>query len=428
MKTINDYQTHRRSISDYERILKSRQEREAQKLADKEEQQRIAKANMLTASQKQINTLCHGIQVRYTAMVNAGKNMEESQKMLQEKLKEEKLFQETSEEIYPIKEIDENQDRRMGLLRVAYHGLPILDSIFAFFALSPIITSKIAHSSSFLAGFAEPVGVVASLLIGYGLSLLSRWAVSSMSENDSPRTRMFKTLATGGAMMCLPLIYVLGEFYFNNGQSWPYSLCFAFVSLIIQLLIVFGYKQQNEALYYLKQKKQNETNITKKKATANEIGKEIDGLHNKIQNIVSSFDQDYAEFTREFRELAAARDEHIVRFGEDVKLYLNQLVIYVGNLFCFRHPIIPLHLASDGAVAVMPLLEFPDVKGVHNIYTISDFVHINNMLERTMNEVNLAETNRAIEENQSKSIDTPKPSDDVSDVSNKGNNWPEDLW
>lgn len=404
MKTTVQPETRRRNISDYERIIKAREEREAKDIVAQEELQRQNKIALAEASQGRINGICQDIQEKYTAMVNAGKEMKECQKRLNEKLKEDELFHATTAELYPVKKIDESQEHRMALLRVAYHGLPILDSIFAFLALSPIITSKIARSSSLLAGFAEPVGVIASLLIGYGLSLLSRLAVSSISEKDSSRVHTFKILATGGAMMCLPLTYMLGEFYFNDGQSWPYSVCFAFISLIIQLLMVFGYKQQNEALHYFRIKEQNKALEATKQADENAIRRETDEIRNRIQNIVSSFESDYAAFTQGFRELAAARDEHILKFGEEAKLYLNQLVIYIGNLFCFRRQVIPLYLATDGSVASMPFVNFPNVEGTHDIYTISDFLHIDSMLKRTWLDVSLAETNQVIEDRRSEAL------------------------
>lgn len=404
MKTTVQHETRRRNISDYERIIKAREEREAKDIAVQEDWERQNKMALAEASQGRINEICQDIQEKYTAMVNAGKEMKECQKQLSEKLKEDELFHATTPELYPIKEVDESQDRRMAILRVAYHGLPILDSIFAFLALSPIITSKIARSSSLLSGFAEPVGVITSLLIGYGLSLLSRLAVSSMSDKDSPRVHTFKILATGGAMMCLPLTYMLGEFYFNDGQSWPYSVCFAFISLIIQLLMVFGYKQQNEALHYFRIKERNKAMEATKQADENAIRRETDEIRNRIQKIVTTFESDYAAFTQKFRELAAARDEHILKFGEEAKLYVNQLVIYIGNLFCFRRQVIPLYLAADGSVASMPFVNFPDVEGTRDIYTISDFLHIDSMLKRTWLEESLTETNRIVEERKSESL------------------------
>lgn len=413
MKTESNLQTRRRTISGYEQILKNREEREAQELAEKEELQRKSLAEMAVISQNQIKAICHEIQVRYTAMVNAGKDMQEYQRQLNEKIKEEELFHSTTEDLYKTQKIDESQESKMALRRSAYHILPILDSFFAFLALSPIITAKIAHSSSFLANFAEGIGVASSLLLGYGLSVLSRFAVSSMSEDDSPRKRTLKLLATGLAMISLPLMYIIGEVHFSGGDNWTYTICFSLVSLIIQLLIVSGYKQQNEALYYFRIKEKNRKTEETRKADEAAIRSEIDEIRRKIQNLVSSFEKDYADFMQRFTELAAARDEHILKFGQEAKIYLNQLVIYIGNLFCFRRQVIPLYLAEDGSVLSMPFVDFPNVGGINEIYTISDFVHIDNMLKRTWQEVNLTETNRVLEERQKNVITAQDQTDEV---------------
>lgn len=425
MNTVATPQTRRRTISGYEKILKTREDREAQELVAKEEQQRLSHVNMVLASQQHINALCQVIQERYTAMVNAGKNMKtlegkkpNLEKESEEKLKEEDLFHDTADVLYPLKEIDESAERKMAIRRMAYYGLPVLDSIFAFLALSPILISKIGNSSSFLAGFAEPAGIIASLVLGYGMSLLSRLAVSTMSENDSPAMRALKWVATGGAMMCLPLMYILGELYFNGGHSWPYTICFAIISLVIQLLIVSGFKQQMEALYYFRMKEQNKATEAAKQADADAIRKEMDDIRKKDEinnrdkdNIKSSFERDYASFTQNFRDLAAARDEHILKFGEDVKLYLNQLVIYVGNLFCFRRQVIPLYLTEDGSIDTMPYIDFPNVNGAGEIYVSDDFLNIQYMRSGSWLDSSLAETNRIIENHQASALNTPQPSD-----------------
>lgn len=411
MNTVTTPQTRRRTISGYEKILKTREDREAQELVAKEEQQRMAQANMMHDSQMQINALCKTIQERYTAMVNAGKDMTDCQNQLREKLKEEELFHDTADELYPLKEIDESVERKMTIRKIAYYGLPVLDSIFAFLALSPILISKIGNSSSFLAGFAEPAGIIASLVMGYGMSLLSRLAVSTMSENDSAAVRALKRVATGGAMMCLPLMYILGELHFNGGHSWPFTICFAIISLVIQLLIVSGFKQQLEALYYFHMKEQNRATEAAKQADADAIRKEKDNIRSRVQNIISSFEQDYASFTRNFIDLDQARNEHILKFGEEAKIYLNQLTIYVGNLFCFRRQVIPLYLAADGSVATMPYVDFPNVNGAREIFASGDFVNLQNMLSRVWMDSSLSDTNRIVAEHHAGALNTPQPSD-----------------
>jgi hypothetical protein len=61
----------------------------------------------------------------------------------------------------------------------------------------------------------------------------------------------------------------------------------------------------------------------------------------------------------------------------------------------------------------MPFVDFPNVGGINEIYTISDFVHIDNMLKRTWQEVNLTETNRVLEERQKNVIAAQDQTDEV---------------
>ena len=100
-------------------------------------------------SQKHITDLCKEVQDSYTEMVNAGKNMRQIQEELNEKEKEEELFHKTADEIYLLKDVNEDDMPKMKLRRIAYYGLPILDCIFAWFALSPIITAKIGSMGTF---------------------------------------------------------------------------------------------------------------------------------------------------------------------------------------------------------------------------------------------------------------------------------------
>ena len=79
--------------------------------------------------------------------------MRQSQDELIEKLKEEELFHATSDEVYSYKEVDESISPKMNFLRIAYYLLPALDCFFAYFALYPIVTSKIADPDSCISGF-----------------------------------------------------------------------------------------------------------------------------------------------------------------------------------------------------------------------------------------------------------------------------------
>ena len=396
MNTSVNAPSRRKSINAYKNIMSSRNERLAQEASDQEEQRQKAHEEMRAASQRNINTSCDKIQNAYTSMVKDGKDMEQCQNELNEKLKEEELFQATADDVYPYKEIDESVLRKMSLRRRAYYILPALDCIFAFLALFPILTSKIDDLNT---GFTVILGVVLSIVVGIGLSYISRIGASALEdkeETDSKREQ--KIWAMRGAMICHPLMYLVGEVAFNGGTQWTYSGCFAFISFIIQLLIVTGYKSQMEAISYFRDKKKMDSAKRSRTADEDAIRREILALRTRMQEISDMFNKDYLNFTNEFRHLAALRDEHIRQFEDDAKYYLNQLAIFFGDLCCFRGTKIPLYVESDGKISAIPLVDFPYVYGIREIYSNNDYVYLDYMLQRTQTGISLSETLRLIVE------------------------------
>lgn len=404
------------SLSGYEKIVKDRNARISEEIAvrekadekalkDEEERKRLAFEEEKTAEQKFIYTLCESIQRSYTAMIEAGKKMRRNQDELAEKLKEEQLFHETSDELYKYMEVDESLSRKMSLRRFAYYALPVLDCFFAYFALYPIVTSKLADLNSAISGFAIVIGAILSIFVGYGISMISRLGVSSL-EDDEPSDSMkgLKKLAIAGAVLSLPMMYIIGEIAFNGGTDWTYSGGFAFMSLIIQLLIVTGYKKQLEALTYFHTKKENEKIKAIKESDENAIRSEIQALKSKQEGIMSTFNLEYNSFTESFRNLVMARDEFMRKFGHDAKYYLNQMVIYIGDLICFRREAIPLHYEENGAVATIPLVDFPHVAGGRELFINNDFVYLDYMMQQTGTGISLSETLQAIEEQRKNAL------------------------
>lgn len=393
------------SIASYEKRLKDRNTRiaeenaarekeEQQALLSAEEQKRLALEEEITTAQKFINTLCESIQRNYTAMIDAGKKMRRNQDELVEKLKEEQLFHDTSDELYKYVEVDESLSRMMKIRRTAYYAYPILDCFFAFFALFPIVTSKFVD-----VGVAAVIGFVSSFVVGFLISLLSRWGCSSLENNDSSDLMsVLKKLAVVGGVISLPIMYIISEISFNGGTNWTYSGGFAFISLIIQLLIVTGYKKQLEALTYFDTKKNNEKVKAIKENDENAIRSEIQTLKSKEEGIISSFNSEYNSFTESFRNLVMARDEFMRKFGHDAKYYLNQMVIYIGDLICFRREAIPLYYEANGNVATIPLVDFPHVAGGRELFINNDFVYLDYMMQQTGTGISLSETLQAIEE------------------------------
>ena len=341
-------------------------------------------------------------------MIDAGKKMRRNQDELAEKQKEEQLSHETSDELYKYVEVDKSLSRKMSLRRIAYYAYPILDCFFAFFALFPIVTSKFVD-----VGSAVAVGFVSSFVVGFLISLLSRWGCSSIDDNESSDfMRALKKLAIVGGIISLPMMYIISEISFNGGTNWTYSGGFAFISLIIQLLIVTGFKKQLEALTYFDTKKENEKVKAIKESDENAIRSEIQALKSKQEGIISTFNSEYNSFTESFRNLVMARDEFMRKFGHDAKYYLNQMVIYIGDLICFRREAIPLYYEANGNVATIPLVDFPHVTGGRELFINNDFVYLDYMMQQTGTGVSLSETLQAIEEQRRNTL-SPLESDTI---------------
>lgn len=397
------------SLSGYKKILKDNDTRISEEIAarekanekalkDEAEQKRLAIEEEKATAQKYINSLCESIQHNYTAMIEAGKNMRRNQDKLTEKLEEEQLFHETSSDIYRFKEVDETLSRKMNLRRFAYYALPVLDCFFAYFALYPIVTSKLADLDSAISGFAVVIGAILSIFVGYGISMISRLGVSSLEGDESSDSmKGIKKLAIAGAVLSLPMMYIIGEVAFNGGTDWTYSGGFAFMSLIIQLLIVTGCKKQQEALTYFHTKEENEKLKAIKENDENVIRSEIQALRTKAESIITTFNSEYNSFTESFRNLAMARDEFIRKFDHDAKYYLSQMVIYIGNLMCFHKVEIPFHSDANGAVSTIKLMDSPHVAGCREVLNNNDFVYLDYMLKFTGTGISLSETLKAIE-------------------------------
>ena len=397
MKTEN-HTSNIMSRSGYEKIIEMRNEREARQQEAEEKLRREAMEEKAEASKQHIKDICDDVEKNYTAMINDGRAMQNSQDKLNELLEVEKLFLETADERYPKDEVVEMSQHAMKLHRIAYYVLPAMDCFFAYFAIYPIITSKFAHLSPQMAGVAEIVGIVMSIVVGLGLSLLSRFAVASMRGDVSPFKKVFMSLALVLSMTALPLMYVVGEVTFSGGKSWAYSGVFACISFVIQLLIVTGYKSQEKAINRLKETKGRVSGHASREDDESIIREEIREMNEEMDGIMEKFDRDYDAFTRSFRSLALARDEHISEFGEDVKLYLNQLVIYFGDLVCFYGEVIPLRRCEDGSIMPFSFLSFQKVNGGQDLFTSDDFIILDYMLRRRNNGISLTETIRLIEE------------------------------
>lgn len=159
-----------------------------------------------------------------------------------------------------------------------------------------------------------------------------------------------------------------------------------------------------EALTYFHTKKENEKIKDIKESDENAIRSEIQALKSKQEGIISTFNSEYNSFTESFRNLVMARDEFMRKFGHDAKYYLNQMVIYIGDLICFRREAIPLHYEANGAVATIPLVDFPHVAGGRELFINNDFVYLDYMMQQTGTGISLSETLQAIEEQRKNAL------------------------
>ncbi len=426
MNTIVTPLSRRKSIAEYDAILNKRKEQLAQKAAIEEERRNKENNEKETESQKNINAICNEVQRFYMMMVKDGQELEHCQvkleKELPQKMKEAELFYATADEVYPYKNMDESLLRKMKLRRVAYYLLPVLDCFFAYFALYPIVTSKIATLSPALSGIAEIVGVFFSIVVGLGVSLISRLGVSSLEDNDNwSLMKWIKIVAIIGAVCSLPSMYIISEIAFNGGEQWTYSGCFAFISFTIQLLIVSGYKRQIEAMSYFYERKQNESICGIKENDENTLRKEINTIQNSTQNIISSFNQEYVSFTENFIKLAEASDEHIQKFGKAAKLYLNQMIIYFGDLVCFNYDVIPLLYHERGKVSKIPFADFPCVYGKKAILALNEYKKIDYIMQIAQTGISLSDTIREIESHRDEASTPNSKIVDISETSSLGN-------
>lgn len=426
MNTTVNTLSRRKSIAEYDAILNKRKEQQTQKAVIEEERRNKENNEMKTESQKNINAICNEVQRLYMMMVKDGQELAQCQVKLKEelpqKMKEAELFYATADEVYPYKKVDESLSRKMKIRRIAYYLLPVLDCFFAYFALYPIVTAKITNLSPALSGTAEFIGLVFSIVVGFGVSLISRLGVSSLEDDDSWNImKWIKIVAIIGSVFSLPSMYIISEIAFNGGEQWEYSGCFAVISLTIQLLIVSGYKRQIEAMSYFHERKQNESISGIKETDENTLRKEIDTIQNSTQNIISSFNQEYVNFTENFIKLAEACDEHIQKFGKAAKLYLNQMIIYFGDLICFNHDVIPLLYHERGRVSIIPFADFPRVYGSKAIITLNEYKKIDYIMQMAQTGISLTDIIHEIESHRSEISTSVSKIVDISDSFNQVN-------
>ena len=402
--------SRRMSMVGYKRVNDKIEERKAEEFANLQKEQAAESERKLQAieeekqqDQLKINETVGTVNDSYDRMVSEGKAFQKNESDLNEKLKEEEMMHATSEEVYKTKDIDDTASFKMHIRRLAYRILPVLDCFFAFFAILPILTSKFVETRLLDEHTTVVIGAVLAILVGYGLSIVSRLAVSSIDEdNDSfDSMRVLKKLAVGGSMLALPLMYVIGEITYGGSENWAFSGGFAFMSLIIQMLIVSGFKKHMEALEYFKTKAYNERAKADFEHDKNAIKSEKEKIKADGEVIIANFREAYNTFTTSFRELAFAIQEYQKKYNIDPYYNLNQLVLYIGNLICFRREVIKLH-RDGGYVSSMSTIDFPNVMGGEQFRVNNDLVYLDYMIKYTGSGISLSETINRIEEQRNR--------------------------
>lgn len=350
--------TTRRTVEEMQNILNDRQAREAaaqraQELAAREareEQRRIAHEQLINSSQETINHLCQTVDDQYNGMVSTGKAYIRNESKVAAKQKELNLFAETVNELYPVATIDRSQEQKMKNCVRAYKSLPWLDAILAFFAIYPIMTSKLVSETL---PFNKEALIVAGAIISVGmgaiLAMVSRLAVAGMSNNDATVNKILAYIS----VIILPMMYILGGLEFAEGRDWTYNIVFAIVSLFIQCLIFAQFKHHVAAFAYFKKMEEVDKQIAKRESDERAIREELQSTKNERERLLNVFNQHYNEFCASFRNLVINYESHKRKFGEEASVPLNQIVIMVGNMQVFQYERLPLKRRADGSIATM---------------------------------------------------------------------------
>ena len=180
----------------------------------------------------------------------------------------------------------------------------MLDVLFAYLAIMPIIQSKFISSFLENAKISEDILVIAggivAIFVGVGLTLLGRGA-KNCAENKLEDNLVY--LIT----LIVPGIYWLHYFTFSDRETgdFTYAAIFSFISLIVQILIIKDYPKHVEALAYFKTRKERDTRVEQYRNEINTLTRQRDSF---IVNWNNKFRKD---FGGNFRKLADARREYI---------------------------------------------------------------------------------------------------------------------
>lgn len=289
------------------------------------EQQRQDKADSINNLSKKVGTA-------FDEMATLSKAMGENQ-ATQKNIREEQA------KLYKAKNMLHQSDPNSGnskkdrLRRLAYYLLPIADVCFAFLCIYPIATSKLAHLGE---AIAEMAGISFSIIVGLAISLFGRISLSSLEEGEDWR----KAPTVIGVIIILPLMYIVSEIIFNGGQSWAYSICFAFISFMIQCIMIKGFNTQIKA-WDIKKSRNNEIRRSIKK-TERALNRQTNRLKKEAEALKKDFKKATDNFTAAFRDIVTASDSYLAEYKNSIFIPVGNDARYLGNAICFQREALPI--------------------------------------------------------------------------------------
>ena len=359
--------TTRRSVEEMRSIVAEREAREnaeqqAQELVERdaaiarEEQRRTSREKQIATDQGAINQLCQHVDDQYNGMVDTAKSFIRKERKESERHEELELFVDTVAEIYKYNEVDTSIASKMKVCKFAYHLLPWLDAVFAFFALLPIMTSElfgvVPQGNAVIVG----AGAVLSVFMGVLLAHIVRMAAAGMSDKNS----LGQKYLVGATVMILPMMYILGGLVFADGYGWMYNVIFALVSLLIQCIIVMQFDSHTSALEYFKNLKEAERVKAQKESDEQAIRNDLASCEAEKERLLNRFNQQYNDFCTSFRDLTIRWLEFSQKYDKQAYIPLNQIVIMFGNLQVFQAEMLPIRRTSAGIIETLPVSSLSD--------------------------------------------------------------------
>lgn len=323
--------------------------------------------------QRLISALCKKVGDSYGQMAHFGKLMHENQRDLQKKQEEQSRLYKVRDLLLKGSSSSRGDSVENGLLRASYYMLPVLDVIFAWLALKPIMISKLADYGE---AFAETAGLLLSVAVGFGISLLSRFAMPALDD-----MKWWKLPWIALSVCALPMMYVISEITFNGGRSWVFSGCFACISFLIQLSIVFLYRKHIGAL---QQKKDGSADIRKTvRRSEKALRKDVKRLQSQARQIKKDFRRSLDEFTGGFKDVAERCERYANEYGQRPSCMLGLAATWLGNEICYQREALPLN---------------GDVSSVYKMPFVKDLEYIGYMYGGTAGDASLDEYLSSIDE------------------------------